>query len=241
MSGRLSGKRCVVTGAASGIGDATARLFASEGAEVIAVDAAPVAPGEGLFAVEADVADEAAAAKTVRAAGPVDVLVTAAGISMGGLLHEVSLQTWRKVLEVNLLGTVVWAGAVLPGMRAAGRGSIVTVASQLALAGGRGNPAYVASKGAVISLTRALALDYAPDGIRVNAIVPGAIETPMLSRSFARTADPETARARSRDRHAMGRFGRADEVAHAALWLASDDASFTTGAVTPVDGGWLAA
>lgn len=241
MTGRLEGKRCVITGAASGIGAASARLFLAEGAQVVAVDAAPVDPAERLHPVRCDVADEAAAAEAVRAHGPVDVLVTAAGLSVGGLLHETTRETWTKVLDTNLFGTVAWAAAVLPGMRAAGRGSIVTVASQLALAGGRGNPSYVASKGAVISLTRALALDYAEAGVRVNCLLPGAIETAMLERSFARAADPEAARRRSQERHAMRRFGRADEVARAALWLAGEEASFTTGALIPVDGGWLAA
>ena len=120
-------------------------------------------------------------------------------------------------------------------------GSIITVASQLAVAGGKGNSAYIAAKGAIISLTRTMAVDFATDGIRVNALAPGAIDTPLLRRSFARHADPEPVREASRLRHAMKRFGEADEVAAAALFLASDEASFTTGIVLPVDGGWLAA
>jgi 2-keto-3-deoxy-L-fuconate dehydrogenase len=119
-------------------------------------------------------------------------------------------------------------------------GSIVTVASQLARAGGRNNVAYITSKGAVLSLTRTMALDFAPDGIRVNALLPGAIETPMLARSFARSPTPEATREASRSRHPLGRFGRAEEVAEAALYLASDAAAFTTGVELPVDGGWLA-
>ena len=114
-------------------------------------------------------------------------------------------------------------------------------ASQLAIAGGKGNSAYIAAKGAIISLTRTMALDFATDGIRVNAIAPGAIDTPMLRRSFARYADPEPVREASRNRHAMKRFGTAEEVAEAALHLASDASSFTTGTVMVVDGGWLAA
>jgi 2-keto-3-deoxy-L-fuconate dehydrogenase len=121
------------------------------------------------------------------------------------------------------------------------KGSIITVASQLAIAGGRNNSAYIAAKGAIISLTRTMAVDFATDGIRVNAIAPGAIETPLLQRSFARHADPGAVRETSRNRHAMRRFGKPEEIAEAALYLASDASSFTTGTVLPVDGGWLAA
>lgn len=123
----------------------------------------------------------------------------------------------------------------------AGKGSIITVASQLALAGGRRSAAYIASKGAILSLTRSVALDYAADGIRANVLVPGAIETPFLERGFARAENRDAARAESQARHPMGRFGSPDEVARAALFLASDDSSFTTGAELRVDGGWLAA
>jgi NAD(P)-dependent dehydrogenase (short-subunit alcohol dehydrogenase family) len=109
------------------------------------------------------------------------------------------------------------------------------------MAGGRGNSAYIAAKGAIISLTRTMAVDFAGDGIRVNAIAPGAIDTPLLRRSFGRHADPQAVSETSRQRHAMQRFGRPEEVAQAALYLASDASSFTTGTVLPVDGGWLAA
>ncbi len=112
---------------------------------------------------------------------------------------------------------------------------------QLALAGGRGNSAYVAAKGAILSLTRTMALDFAADHIRVNAVAPGAVETPLLARGFARQADPAAAREASRRRHALGRFGAAEEVAQAVLYLASDASSFVTGTTLPVDGGWLAA
>jgi NAD(P)-dependent dehydrogenase (short-subunit alcohol dehydrogenase family) len=125
-------------------------------------------------------------------------------------------------------------------MRAKGGGAIVTVASQLALAGGRANSAYIAAKGAILSLTRTMAMDFAADRIRVNAVVPGAIETPLLARSFARHADPERVREASRARHPMQRFGQTQEVAEAILYLASDSASFTTGTTLAVDGGWLA-
>ena len=170
----------------------------------------------------------------------IDVLLTAAGFSCGGTVLTTRPGDWDAVMRTNLGGTWLWARAVLPAMQAAGRGSIVTVASQLARAGGRGNSAYIAAKGAILSLTRTMALDFAADGIRVNAILPGAIETPLLARSFARHAVPEAVREASRQRHPMGRFGWAEEVAQAALYLAGDASSFTTGTELVVDGGWLA-
>jgi 2-keto-3-deoxy-L-fuconate dehydrogenase len=126
-------------------------------------------------------------------------------------------------------------------MQKARKGVIITLASQLAIAGGRGNVAYVAAKGAIMSLTRTMALDYVADGIRVNAVAPGATDTPLLRRSFARAADPAAAQAKSEARHAMGRLGTPDEIAAAITFLASDEASFITGTVLPVEGGWLAA
>jgi 2-keto-3-deoxy-L-fuconate dehydrogenase len=134
----------------------------------------------------------------------------------------------------------LWARAAIPQMQQQGRGSLITIASQLAIAGGRGNSAYIAAKGAIISLTKTMAVDFATDGIRVNAIAPGAIDTPLLKRSFARHAEAEKVRETSRNRHAMKRFGQA-EVAEAALYLAGEASSFTTGTVMVVDGGWLAA
>ena len=242
---RLDGKVAIVTGGASGIGLASARLFAQAGARVAVVDrdAAALSKLSDMLAIKADVTDPAAvdtAHATVRKAfGPVTVLMTASGISNGKTIEDTTLEEWDEVFRVNVRGTYLWMRAVLPGM---GPGSaIVTVASQLAIAGGRGNAAYIASKGAIISLTRSVAVDVAARGIRVNALAPGATETPMLARSFGRRPDPAAARAASEARHAMGRLGRAEEIAQAALYLASDAASFTTGVVLPVDGGWTAA
>jgi len=125
-------------------------------------------------------------------------------------------------------------------MRNAGVGSIILVGSQLAFSGGRGNAAYLASKGAIVSLAQTMALDHAHEGIRVNTLIPGAIDTPLLRRAFNRATDPEEVKARSVSRHPLGRLGRPEEVAQAALFLASDEASFTTGSCLRVDGGWLA-
>jgi len=251
---RLEGKVAVVTGGGSGIGRAAALLFAREGARLCLADQDGEAADAAAAAIRAaggkamvrvgDVGEagraEADAAAVLSAFGRIDVLLTAAGFSSGGTALTIRPEDWDAVLRVNLWGTWLWARAVLPAMQAAAGGSIVTVASQLARAGGRNNAAYIAAKGAVLSLTKTMALDFAADGIRVNAILPGAIETPLLARSFARSATPETTREASRQRHPMGRFGRAEEVAQAALYLASDAASFTTGTELVVDGGWLA-
>lgn len=251
---RLKDRVAVITGGGSGIGRATAKLFAREGARVAIVDrdeaganetAGMIKTGGGAALVRiSDVGSPGAADADARAVvdtwGRIDVLMTSAGFSCGGTVTTTDPADWDAVIKVNVGGTWLWSRAVIPVMQAQKRGSIVTVASQLAIAGGRNSSAYIAAKGAILSLTRTMALDYADDGIRVNAIAPGAVETPLLARGFGRRPDPAAAKEGSRKRHAMQRFGRPEEVAEAALYLASDGASFSTGATLVVDGGWLA-
>jgi 2-keto-3-deoxy-L-fuconate dehydrogenase len=244
--GRLQGRVCIVTGACGALGRATLRRFAEEGATTVAVDLDPSGiADEANLPIASDVRDAAAAHavadRILAQYGRIDVLCTFAAISRGGRLHETSPEAWSDVLAVNVVGTANWAAAVLAPMRAAKSGRLILVSSQLALAGGRNNASYIASKGAILALARNLALDYAADGIRSNCIVPAAIESELLERSFARSADPAAARTRSLARHPIGRFGKPGEIADAALFLASEESSFVTGVTLPVDGGWTIA
>jgi NAD(P)-dependent dehydrogenase (short-subunit alcohol dehydrogenase family) len=245
--GRLSGKVAFVTGAASGIGFACARRFAEEGAVVVGADLATtdqwaeidkLAPATGFHVL--DVTDEdaqtAAVAEIVAGHGRVDILVTAAGIAGGGPVHLLDLADWRRVQDVNLTGTFLSAKAVLPAMLAQRSGSIVTVASVEGIEGCEGGSTYNASKGGVVLLTKNLACDYGRAGIRANAICPGFIETPM----FDALVDKLPYKDAIREQHKLGRFGRPEDVAGAAYFLASDDSAFVTGVALPVDGGYVA-
>ena len=251
---RLKDKVAVLTGGGSGIARAAALLFAAEGAKLCLVDrdeaglaetaAAITAKGGEAITRVSDVGEVGSADRDAEAAlarfGRIDVLYCGAGFSVGGTVLTTKPEDWDAVFRANVGGTWLWARAVAAAMKAQGGGSIITTASQLALAGGSGNVAYIAAKGAILSLTRTMAVDFAPDRIRVNAVVPGAIDTPMLQRSFRRKPDPEAAKRASVSRHPLGRLGRPEEVAEAILFLASDAASFTTGTTLAVDGGWLA-
>ncbi len=251
---RLADKVAIVTGAASGIGAASARLFAAEGARVALIDRDGTGAervvgeidkaGELARAFAADVTDAEATRETVAAVfadwGRIDVLVTSAGVSLGGTVPTITDELWDTTFAINVKGTYLWAQAVLPLMIDAGGGAIVTVGSQLALNNLGNNAAYIASKGAIVGLTRAMAVDHAGDAIRVNAVMPGVTETPMIKRSLKRSGNSEERRRRWAERHPMGRIATPEEVAKAALFLASDESSFTTGSLLFVDGGWTA-
>jgi NAD(P)-dependent dehydrogenase (short-subunit alcohol dehydrogenase family) len=249
---RLDGKVALVTGAASGIGAATALRFAQEGASVFGFDlkqafdgdwaqAARTAPGSGF--ATGDVRDvdavAAAVAQAVEQFGRIDVLMNSAGVAGGGPVHLISVEEWDRVVDINLKGSFLVARAVLPQMLEQGAGSIINVASVEGIEGFEGGSAYNASKGAVMLLTRNMAIDYARRGIRVNTVCPGFIETPLLASTLQ---SPALAKQKDaiREAHQLGRFGQPVEIANAALFLASDEASFVTGHALVVDGGYTA-
>ena len=249
MSTRLKGRACIITGAASGIGLACAQRFAAEGAAVMGLDMeesdawrALEAPAGKEFCtadVRSGTAQKDAAAAARAAFGRIDVLLTAAGTAGGGAVHQIEEAEWERVLDINLKGTFLSCRAVLPTMIEQRSGSIITIASIEGLEGSEGGSAYNASKGAVVLLTRNMAMDYGRLGIRVNAICPGFIDTPML-RSVFEMEMMIPVREKVRMQTKLGRFGRAEEIAGAALFLASEDASFVSGQAIPVDGGFTA-
>jgi NAD(P)-dependent dehydrogenase (short-subunit alcohol dehydrogenase family) len=251
---KLKDKIAVVTGAASGIGAASARLFAAEGARLALVDQDKVGLGQVAADIEAgggsaiilpaDVSSDSEAragvAQVMEKWGRIDVLLTAAGMSTGGTVDTIEEAAWDRTFAVNVKGTYLWIHYAIQPMIVARAGAIVTIGSQLAQSSPGKNAAYVASKGAIASLTKTIAVDHAAQGIRVNALMPGVIDTPMPARTLQRYADPEAMRAYWKQRHPMGRIGQPEEVARAALFLACDDSSFVTGTLLFVDGGWTA-
>jgi len=242
VTGRLDGKVALVTGAASGIGAACTRRFFDEGARVGGIDVAiPAAHSCAAFA-SADVRDvaavDAAVAAVVADLGPIDVLINAAGVSSFGTADTIDETEWNRVLDINLKGTWLVSRAVLPTMVARGAGSIVNLASVEGIEGGQSQTAYNASKGGVVLLTRSMAVDYGPNNVRVNCLCPGMIETPMTAPLKDGGLRPVLEWFESQ--HLLGRTGKPEEVAAAALFLASDDASFVTGHALAVDGGYLA-
>jgi NAD(P)-dependent dehydrogenase (short-subunit alcohol dehydrogenase family) len=243
MSEKLDGKVCVITGIASGIGAASAKLFAAEGAQVVGIDLAEADVGE--MSVQANVADEDAvreALAEIRAQmGRIDVLMNNAGIvdDEDGSVLDTGLEAWQRVQDVNLRGVFLCCKHGIPHLIDAGGGAVVNVASFVAVMGAAvSQVSYTASKGAVLAMSRELGVQFADRGVRVNAICPGPIRTPLLDDLFA--TDPDQAEKRL-IHIPMGRFGEPEEIARAALFLASDEASFVTASALLVDGGISAA
>jgi len=250
---RLSGKVAFVTGSSSGLGAACALRFAEEGAAVAGLDlqksdgngdwdaAVKVAPGSQFEL--GDVREEERIREVVAAVkerlGRIDVLVNSAGVAGGGMIHMLEQKDWDFVLDVNLKGTYLVSKQVLPLMLAQGSGSIVNIASVEGIEGFLGGSSYNASKGGVVLLTKNMAIDYARAGVRVNVICPGFIDTPMFRSVFSMEAT-KAMQEKIREAHQLGRFGKPVEIANAALFLASDEASFVTGVTLPVDGGYTA-
>ena len=241
---RLAEKKVLVTGAAQGIGRAIVELFVGEGASVIALDvkADALATLYGCETCVADLLDPEAVAAAGAAAGTLDVLVNCAGYVDAGDLLATTERGLDLSFDLNVRATIRMTQAVLPAMLAAGKGAIVNIASVAgSMIGVPNRLAYCASKGAVVGLTRSIALDYVGHGIRCNAICPGTVQSPSLDDRLAATGDAAAARAAFIQRQPMGRIGSAEEVAQLALYLASDESAYTTGSAIPIDGGWTMA
>ncbi len=247
-AGPAAPRRLIVSGGASGIGLAVARMAVARGARVALLDRDTAALaeavrllGEAALALECDVSDASAVRTAVdRAAqwlGGVDALVNSAGIDALKSLEATSDEEWARVLAVNLTGPMLVCRAALPHLRAAGGGSIVNIASGAGLRPLPNRTAYCATKAAVIMFGKSLAIETAADGIRVNAVCPGAIDTPLFRTSYENADDPERALAEIRERYALGRIAAPEEVAEAVLYLSGPGASYITGTALAVDGG----
>ena len=251
---RLANKVCVVTGGGSGIGRATCRLFAAEGARLVVADkneaAAEAVAGEcraegaEAVALGIDVSRAADAermvAETLRAFGRLDVLVNNAGYGIAGSVLDTDEKAWDDLMAVNVRGVFLCSKYAIPVMKAQGGGTIVNTASVVASVGIRNRAAYCASKGAVAALTRAMAIDHVEDGIRCNAIAPGTIDTPYFDDILRRSPDPEAVRRALAARQLLGRLGTPEEIAAGILFLASDESRFATGTILTLDGGMTA-
>jgi len=250
VTGKLATKNALITGAGSGIGRSIALGLAAEGAAVLCVDQNGESVARTCQMIErsggravsdvGDVANSGDVRRIVRAGvdalGAFDILVNNAGIGMLGTVIELDEATWDRVMEVNVKSIFLFSKEILPSMAEKGGGSVINIASVSGLTASAGRAVYTASKGAVVLLTRAMALDHAEDGIRVNAICPGVTVTPMTEKSLE---DPPTLQQKLDDTP-LRRLASPDEIAPMAVFLASDDASFMTGATVPVDGGWTA-
>lgn len=251
---RLKHKVCIVTGGGSGIGRATCLLFAREGARLLVADrnmdaaaataARARAAGAEAVAVDMDVSKSADALRmieeTLSRFGRIDVLVNNAGYGIPGSVVETSEEDWSALMAVNLTGVFLCSKHAIPVMIRQGGGVIVNVASVVANVGITNRAAYCASKGGVAALTRAMALDHVADGVRVNAVAPGTINSPYFEEMLAKSQDPDRLLQGLENRQAMRRLGTPEEVAHGILYLASDESSFCTGSILTIDGGMTA-
>ncbi|CAM5266398.1 SDR family NAD(P)-dependent oxidoreductase [Streptomyces aurantiogriseus] len=237
----LSGLRAVVTGGAAGIGLATARALTAQGAAVVVLDIEPAGVPRPLLGLKADVSDDASVRAAVEAAatalGGIDILVNNAGIGAIGTVEDNPDEQWHRVLDVNVLGMVRTTRAALPHLRRSAHAAVVNTCSIAATAGLPQRALYSASKGAVLSLTLAMAADHVREGIRVNCVNPGTADTPWVGRLLDAADDPEAERAALNARQPMGRLVTADEVAAAIVYLASPAAASVTGTALAVDGG----
>jgi 2-keto-3-deoxy-L-fuconate dehydrogenase len=244
MTGRLQGKRVLVTAAGAGIGRAIAAAFAAEGATVLAtdIDTASLASlkeqASGIETARLDMRDPAAINDIAASAGPLTTLVNAAGFVAHGTILDCDETEWARSFDLNVTSMYRLSRAIIPGFLARGGGAIVNIASVVSsLKAAPDRFVYASTKAAVIGLTKAIAIDFIAKGIRANAICPGTIDTPSLSGRIAAFDDPQAARARFIARQPMGRFGKAEEVAALAVHLASDESAFTTGQAFTIDGG----
>lgn len=247
----LQTKTAIITGAAAGIGAASAALFAKEGAQIVAVDvdrervdrlAAEIGRAGGeCLAVVADVSQrdhvDNVLRSTMQKFGCVDILFNNAGIVPTGNLEAISEEQWDRAMAINVKSMYLLCHAVIPLMKAAGGGVILNTASATALRAVTDRACYTATKAAVVGLTKSMALDYVRDNIRVNCLCPGTVETPSLAQRLAAFPDPAEARKQFIARQPMGRFGTAEEIARAALYLVSPSAEFVTGVAFAIDGG----
>ena len=249
---KLKGKIAIVTGAKSGIGLATAIRFANEGAKVVVADVKDAHQevneiakrgAEALF-VPVDVSNGSQVAtlieKTLAAFGRLDVLVNNAGIELAKKITDTTEAEWEHVMNVNLRGVFLCSKAAIPVMQRNAGGVIVNVASELGLVGGSEIAAYSASKGGVVQLTKAMAIDHAGDGIRVNCVAPGPVSTPLLEAIIESSSSPEQERQSIVENTLLKRLARPEEIANVIVFMASDESSYMTGSVVVVDGGWTA-